>query len=50
MWGIELVAPADGRTVTQFAEDVQARALRAGLIVELGVATTASSGCSRRST
>ncbi|GJF03981.1 Pls/PosA family non-ribosomal peptide synthetase [Pseudonocardia sp. D17] len=36
MWGIELVAPADGRTVTQFAEDVQARALRAGLIVELG--------------
>ena len=36
MWGVELVAPADGRTVTQLAEDVQARALRAGLIVELG--------------
>ncbi|GEL24709.1 hypothetical protein PSU4_36630 [Pseudonocardia sulfidoxydans NBRC 16205] len=36
MWGIELVAPADGRTVTELAEDVQARALRAGLIVELG--------------
>jgi diaminobutyrate-2-oxoglutarate transaminase len=36
MWGIELNAPADGRTVTELAEDVQARALRSGLIVELG--------------
>jgi non-ribosomal peptide synthetase-like protein len=36
MWGIELVAPGDGRTVTELAEDVQARALRSGLIVELG--------------
>ena len=36
MWGIELVAPGDGRTVTELAEEVQARALRAGLIVELG--------------
>ena len=36
MWGIELVAPGDGRTVTEVAEDVQARALRNGLIVELG--------------
>lgn len=36
MWGIELRAPGDGRTVTQLAEDVQARALRSGLIVELG--------------
>jgi diaminobutyrate-2-oxoglutarate transaminase len=36
MWSIELVAPGDGRTVTELAEDVQARALRGGLIVELG--------------
>jgi len=36
MWGIELVAPGDGRTVAELAEDVQARALRSGLIVELG--------------
>jgi diaminobutyrate-2-oxoglutarate transaminase len=36
MWGIELVAPGDGRTVTELAEEVQARALRSGLIVELG--------------
>ncbi len=36
MLGIELARPADGRTVTQLAQDVQARALRAGLIVELG--------------
>ncbi|MEJ2864544.1 aspartate aminotransferase family protein [Actinomycetospora flava] len=36
MLGIELAAPADGRTVTALAQDVQARALRAGLIVELG--------------
>ncbi|WP_346282528.1 Pls/PosA family non-ribosomal peptide synthetase [Pseudonocardia sp.] len=36
MWGIELVAPGDGRTVTELAADVQARALRSGLIVELG--------------
>jgi non-ribosomal peptide synthetase-like protein len=36
MWGIELNAPGDGRTVTELAEEVQARALRSGLIVELG--------------
>ena len=36
MWGIELTPPADGRTVTEVAEDVQIRALRKGLIVELG--------------
>ncbi|WP_433273172.1 Pls/PosA family non-ribosomal peptide synthetase [Pseudonocardia xinjiangensis] len=36
MWGIELTAPGDGRTVAELAEDVQARALRSGLIVELG--------------
>jgi diaminobutyrate-2-oxoglutarate transaminase len=36
MWGIELNAPADGRSITELAEDVQARALRSGLIVELG--------------
>jgi len=36
MWGIELVAPGDGRTVSELAEEVQARALRSGLIVELG--------------
>ncbi|MDD7939424.1 diaminobutyrate--2-oxoglutarate transaminase family protein [Actinomycetospora lutea] len=36
MLGIELAPPADGRSVTALAQDVQARALRAGLIVELG--------------
>ena len=36
MWGIELTAPGDGRTVAELAEDVQARALRNGLILELG--------------
>jgi diaminobutyrate-2-oxoglutarate transaminase len=36
MWGIELIAPGDGRTVAELAEDVQARALRSGLIIELG--------------
>ena len=36
MWGIELTPPGDGRTVTELAEDVQARALRNGLILELG--------------
>jgi len=36
MWGIELTAPGDGRTVAELAEDVQARALRSGLILELG--------------
>lgn len=36
MWGIELAAPGDGRTVTDLTEEVQARALRNGLIVELG--------------
>ncbi len=34
--GLSPAAPADGRSVTALAQDVQARALRAGLIVELG--------------
>jgi diaminobutyrate-2-oxoglutarate transaminase len=36
MWGVELNAPGDGRTAGQLAKEVQARALRAGLILELG--------------
>lgn len=36
MLGIELAPPDDGRSVTALAQDVQARALRAGLVVELG--------------
>jgi 2,4-diaminobutyrate 4-transaminase len=36
MWGVELVAPGDGRTAGRLAEEVQERALRAGLILELG--------------
>jgi diaminobutyrate-2-oxoglutarate transaminase len=36
MWGIELAAPGDGRTAGELAERVQALALRAGLILELG--------------
>ena len=36
MWGVELNAPGDGRTAGQLAEEVQERALRAGLILELG--------------
>jgi diaminobutyrate-2-oxoglutarate transaminase len=36
MWGIELTAPGDGRTAGELAEQVQAHALRAGLILELG--------------
>ncbi|HEX4248855.1 MAG TPA: aminotransferase class III-fold pyridoxal phosphate-dependent enzyme, partial [Pseudonocardia sp.] len=36
MWGIELTAPGDGRTAGELAEQVQALALRAGLILELG--------------
>ncbi|MDT7748245.1 MAG: hypothetical protein QOD96_1907, partial [Pseudonocardiales bacterium] len=36
MWGIELNALADGRTAGELAEEVQARAVRAGLILELG--------------
>jgi diaminobutyrate-2-oxoglutarate transaminase len=36
MWGVELARPVDGRSVTEVAEGVQARALRHGLIVELG--------------
>ncbi|MBO0848595.1 MAG: aminotransferase class III-fold pyridoxal phosphate-dependent enzyme, partial [Pseudonocardia sp.] len=36
MWGIELADPDDGRSITEVAERVQARALRGGLIVELG--------------
>jgi len=36
MWGIELADPGDGRSITEVAEQVQARALRNGLIVELG--------------
>ena len=36
MWGIELVDPATGAWAGELAERVQARALRGGLIVELG--------------
>jgi len=36
MWGVELNPPGDGRTASQLADEVQARALRAGLILELG--------------
>jgi len=36
MWGIELTVPTDGSSVTELAEAIQARALRNGLIVELG--------------
>jgi 2,4-diaminobutyrate 4-transaminase len=36
MWGIELADPGDGRSVTELAEQVQARALGSGLILELG--------------
>jgi diaminobutyrate-2-oxoglutarate transaminase len=36
MWGVELAQPVDGRSVTDVAEQVQATALRGGLIVELG--------------
>jgi 2,4-diaminobutyrate 4-transaminase len=36
MWGIELAEPGDGRSVTELAEEVQVRALRSGLILELG--------------
>lgn len=36
MWGIELADPRDGRPASTLAGEVQARALRSGLIVELG--------------
>jgi diaminobutyrate-2-oxoglutarate transaminase len=36
MWGIELADPTDGRPAGALAGEVQARALRQGLIVELG--------------
>lgn len=36
MWGIELADPATGRPASAFAAEVQSRALRGGLIVELG--------------
>ncbi len=36
MWGIELAEPGDGQSVTELAEQVQARALRSGLILKLG--------------
>lgn len=36
MWGIELADPADGRPAGELAEHIQARALRRGLILELG--------------
>jgi diaminobutyrate-2-oxoglutarate transaminase len=36
MWGIELAEPSDGRTAGAVAREVQAHALRHGLIVEVG--------------
>ncbi|MFF4354394.1 diaminobutyrate--2-oxoglutarate transaminase family protein [Streptomyces sp. NPDC001530] len=36
MWGVELADPADGSPAGHIARDVQAHALRHGLIVELG--------------
>ena len=36
MWGIELADPVTGAWAGELAERVQARALRGGLIVELG--------------
>ncbi|MFC0112235.1 aspartate aminotransferase family protein [Kibdelosporangium aridum] len=36
MWGIELADPRDGRPASALASEVQARALRGGLLVELG--------------
>jgi diaminobutyrate-2-oxoglutarate transaminase len=36
MWGVELADPATGRWAGELAQRVQARALRHGLIVELG--------------
>lgn len=36
MWGVELADPDSGRPASAFAEAVQARAFRRGLIVELG--------------
>jgi diaminobutyrate-2-oxoglutarate transaminase len=36
MWGIELADPQDGRPAGELAAEVQAAALRRGLIVELG--------------
>jgi diaminobutyrate-2-oxoglutarate transaminase len=36
MWGIELADPLTGRRASGLAEQVQAAALRAGLILELG--------------
>ena len=36
MWGIELADPVTGRRASGLAEQVQAVALRAGLILELG--------------
>jgi diaminobutyrate-2-oxoglutarate transaminase len=36
MWGIELVDPQDGRSAGTLARQVQARALRRGLILEVG--------------
>jgi diaminobutyrate-2-oxoglutarate transaminase len=36
MWGVELADPRDGRPATALARAVQARALRLGLILEVG--------------
>lgn len=36
MWGVELADPRDGRPAGELAGEVQARALRSGLILELG--------------
>ncbi|MEV7966812.1 diaminobutyrate--2-oxoglutarate transaminase family protein [Sphaerisporangium sp. NPDC088356] len=36
MWGVELADPLDGSPATELAHEVQAAALRRGLIIELG--------------
>lgn len=36
MWGIELADPADGRPAGELADQIRTRALRRGLILELG--------------
>ena len=36
MWGVEMAAPGDGRSAPAIAAEVRARAMAAGLILELG--------------